>query len=163
MKWQIVYTLEMLSHLSHSKASNRYRRELSTVHSLCLCVCAKCFRFLTIAWSHIPGPSLECGRGRGRGRLPEISISRKSALLSRHNSMGFICVCHFCCCCCSCCSTSPLVAVIFHFDFSLPLLPLSIFFFIVANPEASRAVAAGQLRPEGGSLCVCRQFGASNH
>lgn len=66
------------------------------------------------------------------------------------------------------CVASPLalVAVIFHFDFlylppsSLPRFgPLSIVFYS-CQP---RGQSPGQLRPEGGSLCVCRQFGASNH
>lgn len=137
----------MLSHLSHSKASNRYRWEavhslpdcLSLSCSMCVCVCS---RFLTIAWSHIPRP-----QGVWSGRLPEISISRKSALLSRHNSMGFICVCYFF-------SFLFVAAVIFHFDFALPptsppphaFLLLLQLFFIVTDPEASRAVA-GHLRP----------------
>lgn len=163
----------MLSHLSHSKASNRYRR--ATVHSLpvcqsasrsCLPVClCKIFSIFDHCLVTHPRPSMEWGRGHGRGRLPEISISRKSALLSRHNSMGFICVCHFLCCLPS---TSLLLFLLLLFFISIllppphpiPLLAPSQLFFIVANPEASRLVNCVQRE---GSLCVCRQFGASNH
>lgn len=118
--------------------------------SLLLYVCV-CFRFLTIAWSHIPRP-----QGVWNGRLPEISISRKSALLSRHNSMGFICVCYFF-------SFLFVAAVIFHFDFALPPTttrlpspsPIVFYSYRPRGQSSCRWSSAS-------SLCVCRQFRPSN-
>lgn len=142
-------------------------KQISTVHSLpvghvCLFVCAKYFRFLTIAWSHIPGPTWSGGVGMGVG------VCQKSVFHARA---------HFCqdiipwdlfvyaifCVAFPQLSFSSSCCCYFSFRFFSPsplLWPPSQLFFIVANPEASRLVNCVQRE---GSLCVCRQFGASNH
>lgn len=130
---------------------------LSLCLSLSVCACVQnVFDFWPLAGHTSRQPMWN-------GRLPEISISRKSALLSRHNSMGFICVCHFFL---FLFFSLLLLLLLLLFFISPPLPPNtaspSQLFFIVVDPEACRVVA-GHLRPLGRSLCVCRQFRASNH
>lgn len=102
----------------------------------------KRFRFLPIAWS-VTHHNIFNGVGVGEGMGVDvdvglkISILRKSAFLSRHNSMGFICVCHFFpfhfCFFFSCLDS----LFFFHFDsvsHQLPA-PLSIVFYSRCPPE----------------------------
>lgn len=122
------------------------------VGHVCLFVCAKYFRFLTIAWSHIPGPAWSGGVGMGVG------VCQKSVFHARaHFCQDIIpwdlfvyaifCVAFpqllsaSCCCYFSFRFCSPLPS---HPSFG----PLSIVFYS-CQP---RGQSPGQLRPEGGQL-----------
>lgn len=114
-------------------------RAVHSPQSVPVCLC-KMFSIFDHCLVTHPRPIMECGPGRGRGRLPEISISRKSALLSRHNSMGFICVCHF------------VVVVVVA---QLLLLLLLFFISIFLSPSCRSQVFFYSCQPRGQSCCRC--------
>jgi len=177
----------MLSHLSHSKASNRYRCVHTHTHTIRLKgspekqkkykppfgLDQKRFRFLTIAWSHIRTFSNMVGMGLDVGIGIGVDVCQKSVFYARAHFCQdiipwdlFVYAIFF--------FNLLSLLLIFHFDFcfSFPFLYshsemcVGVFFYSCYPRGLLILLLFGQYPcVQWVGLCVCRQFQfqASNH